>query len=92
MNQQNQPLNDLVRDVRALQKQLEERKDEPPKYPVQLWRLPRVMAETGLSKTSIYNLIKQGKFPAQIKLGIKASAWDASAVQAWIANLIKGVK
>jgi prophage regulatory protein len=88
--QQTPRINDLQRDVRALQKQLEERKDDPPKHSIQLWRLPRVMSETGLSKTSIYKLIKQGKFPAQIKLGIKASAWDASAVQTWIKNLIQG--
>ncbi|MFZ6747248.1 helix-turn-helix transcriptional regulator [Undibacterium sp. JH2W] len=57
---------------------------------IQLWRLPRVIAETGLSKSEIYRRIKEGTFVPQIKLGARAIAFDSSAVQAWIKSVIQG--
>jgi len=56
----------------------------------QLWRLPRVIAETGLSKSEIYRRIKGGAFVAPVKLGARAVAWESSSVQAWIKSLIQG--
>jgi prophage regulatory protein len=47
-------------------------------------RLPEVRHLTGLSKASIYSLIVQGKFPKQIKLSDRASAWVESSVRAWM--------
>jgi prophage regulatory protein len=58
----------------------------------QLWRLPRVMAETGLSKSEIYRRLKAGTFVPQVKLGARAIAFDSLAVQSWIKSVIKGVK
>jgi prophage regulatory protein len=50
-----------------------------------LLRLPAVLARTGYGRTSIYNLVKAGKFPPPIRLaGGGAVAWKASAVSAWI--------
>jgi prophage regulatory protein len=56
---------------------------------IQLWRLPRVIAETGLSKSEIYRRIKCGTFVNPVRLGARAIAWDSSAVQAWIKSVIQ---
>jgi prophage regulatory protein len=56
----------------------------------QLWRLPRVIAETGLSRSEIYRRVKQGVFVAPVRLGARAVAWDSSAVQAWVKSVIQG--
>jgi prophage regulatory protein len=50
-----------------------------------LLRLPAVCELTGYKRSSVYNLIKQGKFPPSVKLaGGGAVAWKASEVRAWI--------
>jgi len=56
----------------------------------QLWRLPTVVAETGISKTEIYRKMKAGTFPTPIKLGIRAVAWSSYAVQDWVKSVING--
>ena len=50
----------------------------------QLIRLKQVKEKTGLSRSSIYQFIKEGKFPAQVKLGQRAAAWVDSEVDDWI--------
>lgn len=57
-----------------------------------LLRLPSVEAQTGLSKSEIYRRIKAGTFPQPLKLGARAVAWPASAVDAWAQALVQGVK
>lgn len=53
------------------------------------WRLPRVEAETGYKRSSVYRLVKVGRFPRPIKLGGgRASAWIADEVRAWITECI----
>ena len=47
------------------------------------WRLDKVMAETGLKRTHLYEMASKGDFPKQIKLSRRASAWLASEVQDW---------
>lgn len=47
-------------------------------------RLPEVLDKVGLKKSAVYKLIKEGDFPAQIKLGKHASGWLESDVQVWI--------
>jgi prophage regulatory protein len=51
-------------------------------------RLQDVKAATGLSRSSIYQFIKDGTFPEQIKLGTRAVAWQLSEIQAWIDSRI----
>jgi len=54
-----------------------------------LIRLPEVMARTGYRHSSIYNLVREGKFPSPIKLaGGRASAWLEGEVSAWIDALV----
>lgn len=50
---------------------------------VSFLRLPDVKAVTGLSKTSIYELIRQESFPAPVRLGPRAVAWVTSEVRQW---------
>jgi prophage regulatory protein len=46
-------------------------------------RLPEVKAITGLSKTSLYALIRDRSFPAPVRLGPRAVAWVRSEIRQW---------
>ncbi len=52
-------------------------------------RLPQVKARTGLSRSLIYLLIKEGKFPKQVNLGDRAVGWLESEIDSWIESRIK---
>ncbi|WHZ12499.1 MAG: hypothetical protein OJF60_002940 [Burkholderiaceae bacterium] len=56
--------------------------------PERLVRLPELMALVGLSKSSIYDAMKRGEFPAPVKLSRRAVCWPASAIDAWITDRI----
>lgn len=49
-----------------------------------LLRLPEVKARTGLSRSTIYALIGQSKFPRHIPLGMRCVGWLESEIDAWI--------
>lgn len=63
----------------------------PPKttQPERLLRLPDVEALVGLRKSSIYDAMKRGEFPAAVKLSRRAVCWPASSIDAWITARIK---
>jgi prophage regulatory protein len=46
-------------------------------------RLPEVKAVTGLSKSSLYALIRANNFPAPVRLGPRTVAWVKSEVKQW---------
>lgn len=50
-------------------------------------RLPAVIDKTGLSRSSIYRLIAEGKFPSPVKLSARASAWFEEDINQWLADL-----
>ena len=50
-----------------------------------LLRRRDVEDRTGLSRTSIYRLMREGRFPKPIKVGPKAVRWPASELEAWLA-------
>ena len=52
-------------------------------------RRKQVEARTGLSRSTIYDRIKAGTFPAPISLGEKAVGWIESEVDAWLAARIQ---
>ena len=54
-----------------------------------LLRLPAVIELTNLSRSSIYRLIKLGKFPAPVRIGEKATAWLEEDLKAWLAECPK---
>ena len=51
-------------------------------------RRPEVEAKTGLSRSSIYEKMKNGTFPKPVKLGPRAVGWLETEVDAWIKERI----
>ena len=49
-----------------------------------LLRIPGLKEKTGLGKSTIYQMVKDGRFPKQIKIGLRASGWLESEVDEWI--------
>ena len=47
-------------------------------------RLPEVINRTGYRRTSIYEKISEGTFPAPIKLGPRAVAWVSEEIDKWM--------
>ena len=56
---------------------------------VTIWRLPEVMAHTGLSRSTIYHKVGAGEFPPPISLGLRAVGWIADEVIEWIEKQIE---
>ncbi len=52
-----------------------------------LIRLPEVLKRTGFGKAWIYRLISEGRFPAPVKIGVRAVAFVESEVDEWINQL-----
>ena len=53
-----------------------------------LLRLPTVMELTGLSRSAIYQRVKERTFPAPVSLGARAVAWPEAEVDRWIREKI----
>ena len=53
-----------------------------------LLRLGDVEVAVGLRKSSIYTLMRQGRFPKCVRLTSRAVAWRESDVAAWIEGRI----
>lgn len=47
-----------------------------------------VINQTGLSKSTIYLYIKQGKFPSPVKLGLRRVGWIEHEMLAWVQDRI----
>jgi prophage regulatory protein len=56
---------------------------------VSFLRLPEVKAVTGLSKTSLYALIREKSFPAPVRLGPRAVAWVRSEIKEWAVERVQ---
>jgi prophage regulatory protein len=63
--------------------------EEHSKESLEILRRPQVEARTGLSRSTIYQRIKDGTFPRPISLGQKAVGWLENEIDAWIAERIK---
>lgn len=57
--------------------------------PERLLRLPEVESIVGIRKSSIYEGVKKGTFPAPIKLSRRAVCWPESHIAAWVAERIQ---
>lgn len=55
---------------------------------MQILRLPSVKSKTGLSRSTIYSRMSEGKFPKQIKLGERAVGWESDSIELWIKERI----
>lgn len=53
-------------------------------------RLPQVLHVLGISKTSFWQGIKDGRFPAPVKIGPRTSVWRVEAVRALIESVSTG--
>lgn len=51
-------------------------------------RLPEVKARTGLSRSTIYALIEQDRFPRHALLGMRCVGWLESEIDGWISARI----
>lgn len=49
-------------------------------------RRPDVEAMTGLSTSTIYKMMSEGRFPRPIKLTQKAVAWNEAEILDWLAS------
>lgn len=47
-----------------------------------------VQAQTGLSKSAIYQLLDAGKFPKQVRIMERACGWIQSEVDEWVRQRI----
>lgn len=47
-------------------------------------RMPAVVEAVGLSRTTIYEMIKEGTFPRPVKLSSRAIAWPESVLKSWM--------
>ncbi|WP_316554737.1 helix-turn-helix transcriptional regulator [Klebsiella aerogenes] len=54
-----------------------------------LIRLPEVLKRTGFGKAWIYRLISEGRFPAPVKIGVRAVAFVESEVDEWVQSVIE---
>lgn len=52
-------------------------------------RRRQVQQRTGLSRSTLYQYIKDGVFPASIQLGPRAVGWLESDVSDWISARVK---
>lgn len=57
-----------------------------------LLRLPEVEAITGVKKSTIYLLMRQGKFPGCVRLTDRMTAWPETAVLQWVQDRIAYAK
>ena len=55
-------------------------------------RLPEVSQATGLSRSTIYRLVRSGTFPQSVALTARTIGWRIDEVEAWIAARAKTFK
>ncbi|MBY2929422.1 AlpA family phage regulatory protein [Sphingomonadales bacterium 56] len=51
-------------------------------------RIPEVMRRTGLKRSTLYNKIAAGTFPAQIHISSNCAGWREEEVSEWCSNPI----
>jgi len=55
-----------------------------------IYRLPTVKARTGLGRTTIYDLMKEGRFPKARRIaGANVVGWDSLEIEAWISEQLE---
>jgi prophage regulatory protein len=57
-----------------------------------LIRIDKVTAKTGMGSSVLYDKIAKKEFPAPVKIGKRAVAWELSAVERWIQERISASK
>lgn len=49
-----------------------------------LIRRPHVEQRTGLARSTIYDMMKDGRFPRAVRIGNRAVAWPEAEIEEWI--------
>ena len=66
--------------------------DQPTKQsthpPTRFLRLPEVIARTGLSRSTIYARLAEGRFPRPVSLGGRAVGWVEAELDEWLCERI----
>jgi prophage regulatory protein len=62
--------------------------EEQDNFYTKFYRLPQLMAQLGVSRSSIWAWVKSGKFPKPVKLSENTTAWRASDVEDWAQSKI----
>ncbi len=57
-----------------------------------LMKLPAVIRETALSRSSIYAMMNEGRFPLPVRIGMRSVAWRYEDVEAWKQTLPPSLK
>jgi prophage regulatory protein len=52
-------------------------------------RLPNVLDRTGLSRSTVYQRVSEGRFPRPVSLGDRAVGWVESDIDEWIGRQIE---
>ena len=52
---------------------------------MRILRLPEVSQATGLSRSSIYRLVRSGTFPHSVALTARTIGWYSTDIETWIA-------
>ena len=56
---------------------------------VRFLRLPEVLARTGLSRSTVYVRLDEGRFPRPVSLGGRVVGWIEAEVDEWIRERIE---
>lgn len=57
-----------------------------------IFRLPKVKEATGLSRSTIYEMIERGDFPRPIQLAPRAVGWIETEISDWISERITATR
>lgn len=52
-------------------------------------RRDEVERKTGFKRAHIYALMKDGKFPRAMRLGVRAVGWDSAEIDQWIVDRLQ---
>lgn len=55
---------------------------------LKIYRLPDLIENIRLKRSTIYKAIKDGTFPAPISLGARAVGWRVEDVDAWLESRV----
>ncbi|KRC81295.1 helix-turn-helix transcriptional regulator [Sphingomonas sp. Root241] len=58
--------------------------------PDRFLRLQAVLNRTGLSRTTMYRMIRNGSFPENVQLGPRCVGWRESAIESWMREPLAG--
>jgi len=56
---------------------------------MRILRLPNVLDRTGLSRSTVYQRVSEGRFPKPVSLGARAVGWVESDIEEWISRQVE---